>query len=113
MLTFKHFNRYKIFQKCEALETCFKPVLFTCKMVFILTFQGQGKIQPFNVSISSSALLLIDLHSHLNLDCVCGYLAGQWDLTSHNLAITHIFPCLTDLKDPTAAEKTETRLDIL
>ena len=91
----------------------FRTYLVYMIKVFTSTFQGQGKIQPFNVSISSSALLLIDLHSHLNLDCVCGYLAGQWDLTSHNLAITHIFPCLTDLKDPTAAEKTETRLEIL
>jgi len=65
------------------------------------------------VSISSSSLLLIDLHSHLNLDCVCGYLAGQWDLNSHNLAITHVFPCLTDLKDPVSAEKTETRFENL
>ena len=54
-------------------------------------------------------MLQIDLHSHLNLDCVTGYLAGQWDFNSHNLAITHVFPCLTDLKDPICAEKIETK----
>ena len=59
------------------------------------SFQQCGKMQPFTVSISSSALLVLDLHSHMISKPVCGYLAGQWDLNSHNLAITHSFPCLT------------------
>ena len=29
------------------------------------TFQSLGKMQPFTVSISSSALLVLDLHSHM------------------------------------------------
>ena len=29
------------------------------------TFQALGKMQPFTVSISSSALLVLDLHSHM------------------------------------------------
>ena len=27
---------------------------------------------------------------------MCGYLAGHWDVNSHNLAITNTFPCLID-----------------
>merc|ERR1712029_1243128 len=61
------------------------------------TFQQCGKMQPFTVSISSSALLVLDLHSHMISKPVCGYLAGQWDLNSHNLAITHSFPCSTEM----------------
>ena len=59
------------------------------------TFETLNKMQPFTVSISSSALLVLDLHSHMVTEPVCGYLAGQWDLNSHNLAVTHSFPCLT------------------
>jgi proteasome lid subunit RPN8/RPN11 len=71
------------------------------------SFQSLGKIQPFTLSISSSALLVLDLHSHMVREPVCGYLAGQWDLNAHNLAITHTFPCLTSTKDPEEAHKTE------
>ena len=39
-------------------------------------------------------MLILDLHSHLTEEDVCGYLAGQWDANSHNLAITNTFPCL-------------------
>ena len=59
------------------------------------SFAPEGKMQPFTVSVSTSAMLVVDLHSHLVLEEVCGYLAGQWDANSHNLAVTHTFPCLT------------------
>jgi hypothetical protein len=39
-------------------------------------------------------MLILDLHSHLTDEDVCGYLAGHWDPNSHNLAITNTFPCL-------------------
>ena len=64
-------------------------------LVDVETFARQGKIQPFTISCASSALLLLDLHSHLSKSSVNGYLAGHWDLNTHNLAITHAFPCLT------------------
>ena len=32
---------------------------------------------------------------NLNIFCT-GYLAGHWDLNTHNLAVTHAFPCLVD-----------------
>ena len=38
---------------------------------------------------------------------VCGYLAGQWDLNSHNLAVTHSFPCLTQNADEAARFESE------
>lgn len=71
------------------------------------TFQALGKMQPFTVSISSSALLVLDLHSHMVKEPVCGYLAGQWDLNSHNLAVTHAFPCLTRNADEAARIESE------
>ena len=77
-------------------------------LVEVDSFQNLGKIQPFHVSIASSALLLVDLHAHLSPEPVCGYLAGHWDLNAHNLAITHTFPCLTDTKDPEKAKECET-----
>ncbi len=71
------------------------------------TFQSLGKMQPFTVSISSSALLVLDLHSHMVTEPVCGYLAGQWDLNSHNLAVTHSFPCLTRRTEEAARIESE------
>lgn len=66
----------------------------TSTLLEVETFQSQGKVQPFTVSMASSSLLTMDLHSHLVSQPVYGYLAGQWDLNAHNLAITHTFPCL-------------------
>ncbi len=75
------------------------------------SFQALGKIQPFGVSIASSALLIMDLHSHMISTPVCGYLAGQWDLNAHNLAVTHTFPCMTRTKDDEEeAQKVESEI---
>ncbi|KAK3931366.1 MPN domain-containing protein [Frankliniella fusca] len=62
-------------------------------------FSALGKIQPFLVSISSNALLVMDFHCHLTTSEVCGYLAGQWDVNAHNLAVTYVFPCRSRLDD--------------
>ena len=43
-------------------------------LIEVESFVSVGKVQPFNVSISSSALLLVDLHAHLSPETVCGYL---------------------------------------
>ena len=80
----------------------------TSILLDVETFQSLGKMQPFTVSISSSALLVLDLHSHMVKDSVCGYLAGQWDLNSHNLAVTHSFPCLT--RHPEEAARIESEI---
>ena len=61
------------------------------------TFSAQGKMQPFNVSVSSSCLLVLDLHAHCSTGQRTGYLAGQWDMNAQNLAITHAFPCLVEV----------------
>ena len=86
------------------------PSDHTSMLVDVDTFQSQGKIQPFTVSLSSSAMLILDLHSHMVKESVTGYLAGQWDLNAHNLAITHAFPCLTSTQDPEEAHKVETEV---
>lgn len=49
-----------------------------------VTFATLGKLQPFHMSVSTSALLLMDLHSHLTKTEVSGYLAGQWDTNTHS-----------------------------
>ena len=76
------------------------------------SFAAEGKMQPFTVSVSTSAMLILDLHSHLALEEVCGYLAGQWDPNSHNLAITHTFPCLNPSNDTSTetAQRIETEI---
>lgn len=48
------------------------------------SFSALGKIQPFLVSISTNAVLLMDFHCHLTSSEVCGYLAGQWDVNAHS-----------------------------
>ncbi len=68
------------------------PLLDT--LVELETFASAGKMQPFTVSVSSSALLLLDVHAHALRTSVCGYLAGHWDSNTQNLAITHAYPCL-------------------
>lgn len=83
------------------------PSDLTSMLFDVDTFQSLGKIQPFTVSLSSSAMLILDLHSHMVRTSVCGYLGGQWDLNAHNLAITHAFPCLTSTQNPDEAHKVE------
>ena len=67
--------------------------IVTCDVV------SPPQVQPFTLSCSSSALLLLDLHSHLSKTAVTGYLAGHWDVNTHNLAVTHTFPCLVGADD--------------
>lgn len=42
-------------------------------------------MQPFLVTMTSSAMLLADFHCHLTPYEVCGYLAGTWDVNSHSM----------------------------
>jgi len=92
--------------------TSLSPIFSNSKGHFVEleSFTHEGKMQPFTVSVSTSAMLILDLHSHLSDEEVCGYLAGQWDPNSHNLAITNTFPCLLDPKEAgtKAAQKLET-----
>nr|XP_026487617.1 MPN domain-containing protein CG4751 [Vanessa tameamea] len=68
-------------------------------LIEAVSFSSAGKVQPFLVSVSSNALLLLDIHCHLKKEEVYGYLAGTWDLNNHNLMITHTFPCLISKND--------------
>lgn len=47
-------------------------------------FTSVGKLQPFLLTMNSSALLLADFHCHLTMHEVCGYLGGTWDINSHS-----------------------------
>lgn len=53
-------------------------------MVELASFSTLGKIQPFLVTISANAALVVDLHCHLTDKEVCGYLGGHWDINSHS-----------------------------
>ncbi|XP_063617606.1 MPN domain-containing protein CG4751 isoform X1 [Cydia splendana] len=69
-------------------------------LIEAVSFSSVGKVQPFLVSVSSNACLILDIHCHLKKQEVYGYLAGTWDLNNHNVMITHTFPCLISKSDP-------------
>ncbi|XP_052747630.1 MPN domain-containing protein CG4751 [Galleria mellonella] len=71
----------------------------TNMLIEAVSFSSVGKAQPFIVSVSSNACLVLDIHCHLKKEEVYGYLAGTWDLNTHNLMITHTFPCLVSKND--------------
>ncbi|KAJ0181897.1 hypothetical protein K1T71_002619 [Dendrolimus kikuchii] len=68
-------------------------------LIEAVSFSSAGKVQPFLVSLSSNASLVLDIHCHLKKEEVYGYLAGSWDLNNHNLMISHTFPCLISKND--------------
>lgn len=53
-------------------------------MIECVPFTNLGKIQPFLLSLSTNAALLMDFHCHLVKTEVSGYLAGHWDVNSHS-----------------------------
>lgn len=53
-------------------------------LIEAVSFTSVGKVQPFLVSMSSNACLVLDLHCHLKKEEVYGYLAGTWDLNGHS-----------------------------
>ena len=67
-------------------------------------FSSIGRIQPFTVTISTHALLLMDFHCHLTSTEVVGYLAGSWDATTLNLSILQVFPCRIRIDDDQKAK---------
>lgn len=68
-------------------------------MVELTSFQSLGRMQPFTVTMSSSAMAMIDVHAHLTTSEIVGYLAGQWDVTNHNLIVSHALPVRCRLGD--------------
>ncbi|VEN36622.1 unnamed protein product [Callosobruchus maculatus] len=79
-------------------------------MIDCVPFSNLGKIQPFLVSLSTNAALLMDFHCHLTKSEVSGYLAGYWDVNSHNLQITHAFPCRSTKADRENAPRVEAEI---
>ena len=53
-------------------------------LIEAVSFSSAGKVQPFLVSVSSNALLVLDIHCHLKKEEVYGYVAGTWDLNNHS-----------------------------
>lgn len=82
-------------------------------MVECVPFSNLGKIQPFLISLSSTAALLMDFHCHLTKSEVSGYLAGHWDVNSHSLHITHAFPCRTKRLDRENCSQVEVEISKL
>lgn len=76
-------------------------------MIKCIPFSTVDRIQPFNVTVSTNALLLVDFHSHLVSGEVAGYLAGSWDPGQHVLTVTQAFPCRTVLEDANTASNVE------
>lgn len=76
-------------------------------MVRCIPFSSVERIQPFNMNVSTNALLLIDFHSHLTWSEVTGYLGGTWDYQSHTLSILQAFPCRSRLGDKQRAKDVE------
>ena len=71
-----------------------EPIKLNCnQLVKTESFNSLDRVQPFNLTISTHALLLIDFHSHLTSTEVCGYLAGSWDAGNLSLNILQAFPC--------------------
>jgi len=68
-------------------------------LVETLIFNNYGKLQPFTISLHSSAAIVIDIHCSLTSSEVVGYLAGIWDMNSNGLTIKRAFPCLSRLAD--------------
>ncbi|VVD01785.1 unnamed protein product [Leptidea sinapis] len=68
-------------------------------LIEAVSFSSAGKVQPFLVSVTSNSSLVLDIHCHLKKEEVYGYLAGTWDLNTHNMVITHTFPCLISKHD--------------
>lgn len=70
-------------------------------------FSGLDRIQPFTVTIATNCLLLVDFHCHIIKNEVVGYLGGNWDIASHNLAVVQAFPCRAGLGDKDGAARVE------
>lgn len=81
-------------------------------MVESVPFASVGKIQPYNISIHSETLLMIDLHSHLSLNEVLGYLGGLWDNATNTLIVKKGYPCQFMPQDVTTSNAVDIEREI-
>ncbi|ESP00761.1 hypothetical protein LOTGIDRAFT_140609 [Lottia gigantea] len=68
-------------------------------LVICESFSKYNHQQPFTVSMTTNAMLLMDFHSHLTHSEIVGYLGGKWDATSQHMSIRQIYPCRCRLGD--------------
>jgi len=54
---------------------------------------GAPLAQPFSVSMSSEAMLVMDFHAHLSCCEIIGLLGGTFDAQGRKLTITAAYPC--------------------
>ncbi|XP_018020297.1 uncharacterized protein LOC108676688 isoform X2 [Hyalella azteca] len=89
----------------DMLHTRHDPPYAGNPLVELTSFSTLGRLQPFTVAVSSSAMAVIDLHVHLTRAEALGFLAGQWDVNNHNLIVSHAFPlcCEVSTSDPSEA----------
>jgi MPN domain-containing protein len=52
--------------------------------VELISFATTGKLQPFLVSLHTSALIVMDVHCSLTTSEVVGYLGGVWDMNNNS-----------------------------
>lgn len=76
------------------------------------SFMTLAKIQPFNLSISSNCLLLLNFHCHLTCNEVIGYFAGKWDSTTQKLMVQSVFPCCCNVQNKDSAPTVEDNVRI-
>lgn len=81
-------------------------------LVESVPFASLGKIQPFNIAIHSETLLMIDLHSHLCITEVSGYLGGLWDNAANTVTVKKVYPCLFTAQDAVTSAAAEIERDI-
>ncbi len=53
-------------------------------LVEAISFANIGKLQPFLISLNTTALVVMDVHCSLTRSEVVGYLAGQWDINTNS-----------------------------
>jgi len=53
-------------------------------LVELISFATTGKLQPFLVSLHTSALIVMDVHCSLTSSEVVGYLGGVWDMNNNS-----------------------------
>eukprot|EP00794_Sanderia_malayensis_P017305 gene17305-19038_t len=102
----KRFSRTRMSMKHANVHAESDPLT----LVECAQFASIGKIQPFSITISTNALLLIDFHCHLSTSEVIGYLAGKWDTTRHHLKISQAFPCKSRIADKEDGNEIEAQI---
>eukprot|EP01135_Chromosphaera_perkinsii_P010527 Nk52_evm37s2152 gene=Nk52_evmTU37s2152 len=71
-----------------------------------------SKNQPFRVRISSNAMFLMDLHSHLAKTEVIGYLAGTFDKEKNDMHISKVFACRSIECDDNGTEAGDRNMNV-